>query len=452
MIMNTQVTQPIEQVLDILRDISVCDRCLGRQFAWLSTSTTNAERGRSLKLTLSMSLESTYKKEEKESVKEQLQLLAQNGMFEPAEKLCDKYGIHIDPPSRCQLCDTGEGSVFDRIPSIVERAMQQIESVEFDSYLVGSAPIEELAAFNEEIRGRYELVHAEPLKSEFNRALGKALAEFLAKDVDFDRPDLIIFYDMQKDVVDLRINPVFIYGRYRKLERGIPQSRWDCKACRGTGCEKCNGTGRNYQDSVSEYIANPMLQELGGTRFKFHAAGREDIDVLMLGSGRPFVVEISKPKARHPNLEELTKMVNTGAKGKVEIENLEITTRRKLQDLKTSASDSVKEYHALIQCEQEVSEEALRLTEANLNGVVLDQRTPNRVSHRRSDLIRKKEVIEVKLSKKEPQILEAYFKVQGGTYIKELISGDEGRTTPSVTEFLQTQCTCIELEVIAVHS
>ena len=38
----------------ILREGTICDHCLGRQFAKLSTGTTNLERGRAIRLVLDM--------------------------------------------------------------------------------------------------------------------------------------------------------------------------------------------------------------------------------------------------------------------------------------------------------------------------------------------------------------------------------------------------------------
>jgi len=38
----------------------------------------------------------------------------------------------------------------------------------------------------------------------------------------------------------------------------------------------------------------------------------------------------------------------------------------------------------------------------------------------------------------------------GGLYIKELISGDDGRTKPSISEILNTPAECIELDVLEV--
>ena len=39
----------------------------------------------------------------------------------------------------------------------------------------------------------------------------------------------------------------------------------------------------------------------------------------------------------------------------------------------------------------------------------------------------------------------------GGLYIKELISGDDGRTKPSVSSILNKNCICKELDVLKVH-
>ena len=42
------------------------------------------------------------------------------------------------------------------------------------------------------------------------------------------------------------------------------------------------------------------------------------------------------------------------------------------------------------------------------------------------------------------------IKTQGGLYIKELISGDEGRSQPNISELLNNKSICEELDVIEV--
>jgi len=379
-------------------------------------------------------------------------LLAGHGLFEPAQKTAEKESIEYERNHSCHLCSIEGNSVFGRIRDISDRAAELVKNVEFDNFLVGTVPIPELDDRQDEIRAKYSLLHAEALKSDFSRELGKHLYDILKREVEFERPHVVIIYDMVKDEVRVQINPVFIFGRYQKLVRGIPQSRWDCKKCKGRGCEDCGGTGRRYPDSISEYVGTVAQRELNGTRFKFHAAGREDVDVLMLGTGRPFVVEVSEPRVRSPDLQSLMKKINKESKKRIKVEGLSMTNREHSQRLKDDASTNIKEYSALIHTDGPVKVADLRRVETELSGSEIEQRTPVRVSHRRSDLVRKKLIHEVRLKKVKDNNIEASFKVQGGTYVKELISGDDGRTEPSIASKLGVACVCKRLDVTAIYS
>lgn len=39
-----------------------------------------------------------------------------------------------------------------------------------------------------------------------------------------------------------------------------------------------------------------MIEIVQATHFSFSSGGREDIDVWMLGNGRPFLIELHNPK------------------------------------------------------------------------------------------------------------------------------------------------------------
>ncbi|MHA2026326.1 MAG: tRNA pseudouridine(54/55) synthase Pus10 [Candidatus Thorarchaeota archaeon] len=449
------MTAPTEsRVLDttvrMLEKHPLCDRCLGRQFAWLSTNTSNADRGRSLKLILSMNADDELKSGE-ESGKETISLLAGKGMFAPAQTIAQKNSIEFNHENQCHLCSVEGQSIFDRMESIAKRAMDQTKDIEFDTFLVGTISVPVLDEKQDELRAEHSLLHAEALKSDFSRELGKHIHALIGKEVNFDKPHLVFLYDIVSDIIQLQINPIFIYGRYRKLKRGIPQSRWDCNECRGKGCDDCGGTGRRYPDSISEYVGVVAQRLTEGTRFKFHAAGREDVDVLMLGDGRPFVVEISEPKIRNPDLKSLMKMINKEAKKRIQVQELQMTNRERSQKLKEDASTNIKEYAAIIETSEVVDEIDLQRAEREFSGTQIEQRTPVRVSHRRSDLVREKMIHEIRFKKKSTKMIEAFFKVQGGTYVKELISGDTGRTDPSVAGVLGTDCFCKELNVTAIY-
>ncbi|MFW9801378.1 MAG: tRNA pseudouridine(54/55) synthase Pus10 [Candidatus Thorarchaeota archaeon] len=435
----------------LLESYAICNHCLGRQFAWLSTHTSNEERGAAIKLTLSMMADEDLKSGNKQMGEELIGILAGNGMFEPAKVLATQRALEYKEQTSCHLCSVDGISIFDKLPDIAEKARIAIDGIEFNSFLVGCVASIGLDERQDEIRGAFGLLHGEALKADVNRELGKILQDLLKRPVDFKSPDIVIVYKMDDDIIEVNRNPIFIQGRYRKLKRGVPQSRWDCGECRGKGCEECGGTGRKYPDSISEYIGEPTQQAAQGTKFKVHAAGREDIDVLMLGDGRPFVVEISEPLVRAPNLQLLAKDINKKASGIVEVVDLKITTRKRAQKIKDEASENVKEYSAIIQTEEDVTSKALQKAVKALSGIDIEQRTPNRVAHRRSDLVRRKHIYEVRLKRTKKRLLEGFFKVQGGTYVKELISGDNGRTVPSLTEKLGTACECTELNVTAIY-
>ena len=56
---------------------------------------------------------------------------------------------------------------------------------------------------------------------------------------------------------------------------------------------------KQYPETVEELISEDAIKLARGKGAKFHGAGREDIDVKMLGNGRTFVLEIKEPKIRN---------------------------------------------------------------------------------------------------------------------------------------------------------
>ncbi|MHA1233143.1 MAG: tRNA pseudouridine(54/55) synthase Pus10, partial [Candidatus Helarchaeota archaeon] len=76
-----------------------------------------------------------------------------------------------------------------------------------------------------------------------------------------------------------------------------------------------------------------------------------------------------------------------------------------------------------------------------------------RVLHRRANKTRKKQIYSFKIEEITENGFIAIITSQGGTYIKELISGDNGRTRPSVSELLgNIECKVIELDVLVVDN
>ncbi|MFQ6117178.1 MAG: tRNA pseudouridine(54/55) synthase Pus10, partial [Candidatus Bipolaricaulia bacterium] len=200
-------------------------------------------------------------------------------------------------------------------------------------------------------------------------------------------------------------------------------------------------------ESVEELISPPLLAAARGNSSAFHGSGREDIDARMLGQGRPFVVEIREPKIRTIGLKALEEEINRRAAGKVEVHGLKFTERETVERLK--ASRAAKLYRARVEFERPVGEGDFKRALEALVGPI-EQRTPRRVAHRRADRVRRRTVHEINgelLSDREALI---EVRCDGGLYVKELISGDEGRTSPNLATVLGVPAEIRELDVLEV--
>ncbi len=263
------------------------------------------------------------------------------------------------------------------------------------------------------------------------RELGQMIEEKLGKQVDFANPDIVIKIDLKYQTINYQIKPLYFYGRYQKIKAGIPQTRWHKKI---------------YHTSVQEEIGEVILKHTQGDKHVFHGCGREDIDVLMLGTGRPFVVEIKKPKIRDINLEEIRKKINQSKW--VNVLELNFASKEKIKEIKLAKPDKI--YLAEVQLKNSVSKEELSKTGKKLSNITIRQKTPQRVLRRRYDLERRKKIYYFKLKKYDKINPVFEIKTEAGTYIKELISGDNGRTKPSFSEVLKQKCVVKNLSVIDV--
>jgi tRNA pseudouridine synthase 10 len=279
--------------------------------------------------------------------------------------------------------------------------------------------------------------------------VGKAVAERTGNEADLSRPDVVAILDPVSGTVEVQVNPLFFSGRYRKLERGIPQTHWDCRICRGKGCERCGFTGKQYPDSVEELIGRPAMELFGAEGAVLHGAGREDIDARMIGTGRPFVMEVVSPRRRTIDLRTVEQAVNAQAEGRVEV-SLSGWSRR--EDVETIKSDKAhKKYRILVEIDGPLSFSELKSALEGLKGVTIEQRTPQRVVHRRADKIRERKVLDIDLVGSGDDGFVIEVTGEAGLYIKELISGDSGRTRPSLTEVLGIPARVTQLDVIQVR-
>jgi tRNA pseudouridine synthase 10 len=437
----------LQEAQRMLEKYPLCDHCLGRQFALLGHGVENDERGKAIKLALTFEAHALALSESKQGLKI-LRVLATNGFSKIATEIISRMGECIETKDILEKCFLCEGKL-EICNDLAEKALGLLVEYEYSSFLVGIELSLIFAEREDEFRAEFGVSHGESLRKEFARTVGRRIAERSGKDVDFKKPEIVVLAEPFSGLVRLQVNPLFIAGRYKKLVRSIPQSKWFCSECWGKGCIKCNWTGKMYPESVQEIVEKPLLEATSGASASFHASGREDIDARMLGNGRPFVIEITTPKKRFLDLKKAEDAVNVYGVNKVEVVGLRFANRDVVRKLKGGESKQ-KEYRMFIEFENKITTKDMHFLEKSLTNVMIEQKTPVRVLHRRADLTRERYIYDVDVKKLSPRKAEMRLRCQGGLYVKELVTGDEGRTVPSVSEILKNKAKPMELDVLNI--
>jgi tRNA pseudouridine synthase 10 len=241
---------------------------------------------------------------------------------------------------------------------------------------------------------------------------------------------------------------LWLESRYRKLVRGLPQTVFWCPKCKGDrrrrqGCAECQGFGKLTKESVQELIGRRLLPAMAAKEGRFHGAGREDIDVLMLGRGRPFVFEVVGAREPDVDLEALRLDIQQRAGGQIELAPFVRVPRQRVVYWKETHFDKI--YRAEVAVDAPPAPAQVAAVAAFAGGIL--QRTPQRVAHRRADLERPRQLQVLAFEPLPDGAYALRVLCQHGTYVKEWISGDETRTSPSLASLLGVPSRCRQLDV-----
>ncbi|MBU5689216.1 MAG: tRNA pseudouridine(54/55) synthase Pus10 [Candidatus Aenigmarchaeota archaeon] len=394
---------------EILSEHYLCDHCLGRQTASLLSGYSNKQRGFVIRTFIAFLVDSG----------EELKI-----------KKTNFYGINFrfvklkPEKEECYLCN----GLFEKLEEKAKKIIDKIKDYEFSTFLVGTNPPNELMNREVEFWEKYGIEWAESINTEINREIGKIISKITGKDLDRKTPDITILYDFNKKRITFLVRSIFIFGRYQKFSRKMPQ---------------CNWRTRIYKKSVQSVIEKPLLKQTNGEKTSFHGEGREDVDVRCLG-WRPFVIEVINPKKRKVDLKKLLKEINKNKY--VKVKDLKIVDRSVVKQLKAAKPD--KTYRAIITFSKPLKDLSKL---KSLEGTIINQQTPIRVLQRRADMLRKRKVKKIRYKLLSNKKLQLIVRAQSGLYIKELIHGDNGRTKPNIQELLNNKVKNIELDVIKIH-
>lgn len=408
----------------------LCNHCLGRQFRLLNEEQDNETRGSSIKDVLFLEFRNSLENRRAWALRG-LRALAHSGYGLASTEFLRTTGRELGSKP-CYVCDD---ALFNNVENTVSSMILLAKDYEFNSFQVGSSLPRKMIRLDDEIKMEHKLSHGENIKTEFNRIINNAVSKLTGKTHSFHEPDLMIMAEPISCRVVISPAPVYVYGRYRKLQGGISQTRKQ---------------GADAPESIEGMLGSILVKTLSAKDIKFHGAGREDVDARMLGSGRPFIVEIVEPRLRSIDLQKFMKQFNEQYSGMVEILDLKPSHKEKVVELKLKGERTSKLYRIIVKVPRMPSKGELEDAEGKTKGLVISQRTPKRVSWRRADKVRKRMIGWIKIVPLPPERLDVTIEAQAGTYIKEFITGDDGRTSPSLRELLNMPAEWESLEVLNI--
>lgn len=354
-------------------------------------------------------------------------------MLQLCRECASRFEKNVFPIGECPIC----GGKVAKMGELAEKGALLVGG-DWESFSVSTTIPRGVLAAEEKA---FDYSPGESIKTFANRFFSEKVASISGRRYEPSGGDGRIMFDFRSLTARREHEPLFFFGRYRKLKEGLSQTKWDCRKCGGRGCDRCGGAGKMYR-SVEEIIGGPFVKKTGGA-FCMHASGREDVDVVNT-AGRPFVLEISNPDIRKMDLEGIRREIAAG--GEVEVSDLRRVGRGDVELV--ADSHFPKTYRAWIEVEGGAAREDLEKI-ANFSGM-LKQQTPNRVMHRRADKIRERHA-KVVNAEMDGELIMADILADAGTYIKELISGDERRTEPSFSSLLGKGCVCKRLAVVKIE-
>ncbi|MEM0355130.1 MAG: tRNA pseudouridine(54/55) synthase Pus10 [Desulfurococcaceae archaeon] len=431
--MNSEniVVTVLSKARSVLKKYPLCDHCLGRLFARLGVGLGNDTRGFSIKTMLQLVI---HHEKSTSTDQNEIRELAVNA----GEPFITMYRIISGETvcrKPCYICNNKLSREY--FQSIAEKAYRILKDWSIERFLVGVTLPREIRLRELEVLQITGFEWAESIKNEVKREVGKIIRDKYGLIPDFDNPEAVVIIDFDKDNLDIQPSPIYIEGVYWKKARMISQTDW------------INNNVSKCPLSLESFLNENLREVFGSEKIFIHASGREDVDVRMIGSGRPVVIEAYKPSKRRFDLNDINNRLNTDI---VEFKLTSIVKRSRVVYLKTTSGSRRKTYKALIYSSKELSNnDMVKLEEFYKTNNVVKQWTPTRVLYRRRDTLRIRKVFEVKTKLLSSNVFEAIIKCDGGLYVKELIHGDNGRTQPSFSEIIGAVLIPLELDVISVE-
>lgn len=117
--------------------------------------------------------------------------------------------------------------------------------------------------------------------------------------------------------------------------------------------------------------------------------------------------------------------------------------------MKEGEEEKTKTYSALIWTDKAIQKKDIEFLN-DIKDLKIDQKTPLRVLHRRPLAVRARVIHSMETQYVDEHHFRLHLKTQAGTYIKEFVHGDFGRTKPNIGSLMNVTADILELDVESV--
>ena len=353
-----------------------------------------------------------------------------------------RNSINSRAATKCYVCK----NLFSNADLYVRMMQNASIGYEFSTFTVGAILKQSIIERDDRLRSKFHLRGVDGIKTAVTRELGKKFVRKTKKRIDHLSPDVTFTINFRTEQCNVKTKPTFLYGRYIKDKRGLPQKGESCKDCKGKGCIFCNNHGIVSFDSVEGKISQLLYEKFETKQVKFTWIGGEDKTSLVMGDGRPFFAKLLSPKKRNVRL---VKKSNLG--------EIMVHALRTIDVIPNGSIRFKSKIKMWVSTKDNISSKKLkklkRLVAVPIETVpivreALDYFTSSTKKQH------KREIHKLKYKKISLQSFTVEIEVDGGITIKRLVDGIPFlgfRIIPNITSLLGTQCSCEKFDVNQIY-
>ena len=383
--MSEEHDKIIHQSKSILKECDLCDNCLGRFFI----NSTHLSSGKRL-----------------------------------GNKI--RNSINSRAVTKCYICK----NLLSNADLYVKMMQNASMGYEFSTFTVGAILKQSIIERDDKLRSKFHLHGVDGIKTAVTRELGKKFVSKTKKRIDHLLADITFTINFKTERCNVKTKPIFLYGKYIKDKRGLPQKEESCQDCKGKGCIFCNNHGIVSFDSVEGKISQFLYEKFETNQVKFTWIGGEDKTSLVMGNGRPFFAKLLSPKKRNVRLAK-----------KSNLDKIMIHALRKIDHIPNGSIHFKSKIKMLVSAKNNISSNRLKKLK-QLVTVPIEITDSNNKQH-------KKTIHKVNYKKNSLQSFTVEIEADGGIPIKRFVDGFN--IIPNISSLLGTQCSCEKFDINQIY-